>query len=281
MRAVSFIAALLLLLPTVAFAGEISAPKNVQQMHQEMLYPTVLVRAGSGTGSGTVIFSEERDGEYLSLVLTNHPVVKSNIKISEEWNPQAQEKVERETRRPVLIDLWEYNNFSDAIGTIGRQATIEAWDKDRDLALLRVVDSERPLPFVAELYPENQDDGPWIFQQVYAVGAGLGKPPFPTEGLLAGFARDKDGRELYLATAPIIFGSSGGSLFVRSTRHSAAGFFLIGVPSMVSAYGWAGVVTHMGWSRPITEIRFFLRANDYGFVLGDDPVEEPALEEDN
>ena len=269
MKIVVVLAALLLLLPAVAFAGDISAPLHVQQKHQQMLYSTVLVRAGQGTGSGTVIFSEERDGEYLSLVLTNHHVVKSNIKVSEEWNPQAQEKVERETRRPVLIDIWEYNNFSDAIGTIGRQATIEAWDKDRDLALLRVVDSERPLPYVAELYPEDQDDGPWIFQQVFAVGAGLGKPPFPTAGLLSGFGRDKDGRQLYLASAPTIFGNSGGSLFVYSPRDT---YELIGVPSMVSAYGWAGVVTHMGWSRPITEIRKFLRANDYGFIFSDEIV---------
>ena len=79
MRAVSFIAALILLLPVVAFAGDISAPQHVQQKHEEMLYPTVLVRAGQGTGSGTVIFSEERDGEYLSLVLTNHHVVKLSL----------------------------------------------------------------------------------------------------------------------------------------------------------------------------------------------------------
>ncbi len=279
MRAISFFAALLLVLPAVAFAGDISAPQHVQQKHEEMLYSTVLVRTNVGTGSGTVIFSEERDGEYVSLVLTNHHVVKSNIKVSEEWDSHAQEKIERETRRPVLIDLWEYNNFSDAIGTIGRQATIEAWDKDRDLALLRVVDSERPLQYVAELYPENEDDGPWIFQQVYAVGAGLGKPPFPTTGLLSGFGRDKDGRSLFLATAPTIFGNSGGALFVRSPRDS---FELISVPSMISAFGWGGssVVTHMGWSRPISEIRIFLRANDFGFVLGD-PIEEPEAAEDN
>jgi len=277
MRAVSFFAALLLLLPAVAFAGDVSAPLHVQQKHIEMLYPTVLVRANQGTGSGTIIFSEQLDGEYVSLVLTNHHVVKSNIKVSEEWDSHAQEKIERETRRPVLIDLWEYNHFSDAIGTIGRQATIEAWDKDRDLALLRVVDSERPLPFVAELYPENEDDGPWIFQQVFAVGAGLGKPPFPTAGLLSGFGRDKNGRALYLASAPTIFGNSGGALFVYSPRDS---FQLIGVPSMLSAFGWgSSVVTHMGWSRPISEIRIFLRANDFGFVLGD--PEEPIAVEDN
>jgi hypothetical protein len=30
----------------------------------------------------------------------------------------------------------------------------------------------------------------------------------------------------------------------------------------------------MGWSRPIPEIRSFLRNNSYGFILGDEPVEE-------
>ena len=248
-----------------AIAGS-SAPIEVQQQHEEMLYPTVLVRSGPSTGSGTVIFSSLYDGEYISLVLTNHHVVTSSIKVTSEWDSKAGEKVERETRRPVLIDLWEYNNFSEAIGTIGRQATIEAWDKDRDLALLRVVDSERPLPFVAQLYPEDKDDGPWIFQQVFAIGAGLGKPPFPTEGLLAGFARDQTGRDLYLATAPLVFGNSGGALFVRSPRNR---FELVGVPSSVSAYGWGNIVTHMGWSRPMSEIRVFLRDNDFGYVLGD------------
>ena len=149
-----------------AIAGS-SAPIEVQQQHEEMLYPTVLVRSGPSTGSGTVIFSSLYDGEYISLVLTNHHVVTSSIKVTSEWDSKAGEKVERETRRPVLIDLWEYNNFSEAIGTIGRQATIEAWDKDRDLALLRVVDSERPLPFVAQLYPEDKDDGPWILSLIH------------------------------------------------------------------------------------------------------------------
>lgn len=265
------LAAFFIAATTVSAIAGSDAPVEVQQQHTEMLYPTVLVRSGQSTGSGTVIFSKLHDGEYVSLVLTNHHVVTSSIKVTSEWDSKAGEKVERETRRPVLIDLWEYNNFSEAIGTIGRQATIEAWDKDRDLALLRVVDSERPLPFVAQLYPEDKDDGPWIFQQVFAIGAGLGKPPFPTEGLLAGFARDQTGRDLYLATAPLVFGNSGGALFVRSPRDH---FELVGVPSSVSAYGWGNIVTHMGWSRPMSEIRIFLRANDFGYVLGDPETTE-------
>ena len=248
-----------------------------EKEHIEMLYPTVLVRVGrSGSGSGTVIYSEQDENrEYKRYVLTNYHVIQSNVIIKKEWDSEKKERIEIETRRPVNIDLWEYNNFSSAVGTVGRLANIVAYDKGRDLALLEINDNERQMPYVANIYPEGEDDGPWIFQTVYAVGAGLGKPPFPTVGLLAGYSRDQDGRDLYLASAPIIFGNSGGSLYVYSPRHK---YELIGVPSMVSAYGWGNVVSHMAWSRPISEIRIFLRDNSYGFILGDEPEVEEEQE---
>jgi len=252
-----------------------------KQEHVEMLYPTVLVRVGNGAGSGTVVYSElNEENEYQSFILTNWHVIKGNVILKNEWNPEKKERIDTETRRPVNVDLWEYNNYSTSVGTIGRIATIVAYDKGRDLALLQIEDTERQMPYVAKLYPEGVDEGPWIFQTVYAVGSGMGKPPFPTTGLLAGYSRDQDGRALYLASAPIIFGNSGGSLYVYSSRDT---YELIGVPSMVSAYGWGNVITHMAWSRPISEIRVFLRDNKYGFILGDEPEiaeEEEEKEED-
>ena len=250
-----------------------------KQEHEEMLYPTVLVRVGNGSGSGTVVYSElNEENEYQSFVLTNWHVISSNVIIKNEWSPEKKENIDTETRRPVNVDLWEYNNYSTSVGTIGRVAKIVAYDKGRDLALLQIEDTEGQMPYVATLYPEEVDEGPWIFQTVYAVGAGMGKPPFPTTGLLAGYSRDQDGRALYLASAPIIFGNSGGSLYVYSPRDT---YELIGVPSMVSAYGWGNVITHMAWSRPISEIRVFLRDSKYGFILGDEPeIAEEDKEED-
>jgi S1-C subfamily serine protease len=266
----AFCAFILMCVPAAAREG---VTPSVVQQHKEMLYPTVLVTVNNGGGSGTVIYSEKRGGDVISLVLTNHHVIAGHIKVEKEWNPIKEKKIEVERRRPVKIDLFEYNNYSDSIGTVGRRALIVAYDEKRDLALLQITDKERKMPHVAYLYPEKKDGGPWIFEEVYAVGAGLGKPPFPTRGMLAGFGKDRNGLSLWLATAPIIFGNSGGALFVHSQRGK---YELIGVPSGVSVYGWA-VVAHMGWARPITEIRQFLRKNNFGYILGD--VEKESEDE--
>jgi len=249
-----------------SFAIAESLLENIEKKHKQMLYPTVLVSLEQGAGSGTVIFSNKVDGIIVSLVLTNYHVIENNVSVEQEWDSAKEKKVDVERRRPVDVEVFEYNNYSELIGTIGREADIVAYDEKRDLALLKITDTERLMPFVAKLYPEKKDTGPWIFSDVFAVGAGLGKPPFPTSGFLAGFSKDINGNPLWLASAPIIFGNSGGSLFVYSQRNQ---YELIGVPSMVSSYGWGTAVPHMAWARPITEIRLFLRKNGFGYVLGD------------
>lgn len=275
---VAIVALIFIGIVTIFNKADATEPGNIpKKEHIEMLYPTVLVRVGGGSGSGTVIYSEINDeNKYESFVLTNWHVIQSSVILKNEWNSEKKERIDTETRRPVNIDLWEYNNYSTSVGTIGRTAKIVAYDKGRDLALLEIEDTERQMPHIATLYPEGLDEGPWLFQTVYAVGAGLGKPPFPTTGLLAGYSRDLDGRDLYLASAPIIFGNSGGSLYVYSPRNK---YELIGVPSMVSAYGWGNVVSHMAWSRPISQIRIFLRDNNYGFILGDEREVEEEKED--
>ena len=262
-----------LLLSFNSMAQETEAPvKKIT----EMLYPTVLVDVGDGQGSGTVIFSSIRAHEswkeekVWTLVLTNHHVISDAISITEEFDPKKGEKVQKETRRPVHIRLWDYNDYSTAIGTTGRVARIVAWDKARDLALLRFDDKERKIKNIAVLWAENVG-GPYLFQDVWAVGSGMGNPPYPTEGLLSGISgKDSQGRALYLSSAPIIFGNSGGSLWAYSKLRDK--YEMIGVPSMVSAYGYGSIISHIVWSRPISDIRGFLRENGFGFVLGDKDV---------
>ena len=262
-----------LLLSFNSMAQETEAPvKKIT----EMLYPTVLVDLGNAQGSGTVIFSDIRAHEswkeekVWTLVLTNHHVVNDAIFVTEEFDPKEGKNVQKETRRPVHVRFWDYNDYSTAVGTTGRVARIVAYDKARDLALLRLDDKERKINNIAILWPENVG-GPYLFQDVWAVGSGMGNPPYPTEGLLSGISgKDAKGRALYLSSAPIIFGNSGGSLWAYSKTRNK--YEMIGVPSMISAFGYGNIVTHLAWSRPISEIRTFLRENDFGFVLGDKDV---------
>ena len=278
------IGALLLIFPLHFVLGEESeAPvKKIK----EMLYPTVMVDLRAGAGSGTIIFSGKRKHEswkeegVWSLVLTNHHVISGAVTISEEFDPRKGKNIKMETRRPVHVRLWDYNDYSTAVGTTGRIGRILAWDKHRDLALLRLDDKERVLENVAIFWPEKvrgqKVGGPYLFQKTWAVGSGMSNPPYPTEGLLSGISgKDRQGRTLYLSSAPIIFGNSGGSLWAFSKKRFR--YEMIGVPSMIGAYGWGNIVTHIGWSRPIGEIRKFLRENKFGFILGDKdiPKEDP------
>ena len=275
--------ATMLLFPLTSVAQSTEAPvKKIK----EMLYPTVMVDLGGVAGSGTVIFSGVRkhiswknEGVW-TLVLTNHHVVNSGISITDKFDPRKGKTLQKETRMPVHVRLWDYNDYSTAVGTTGRVGRIVAWDKDRDLALLRLDDKERVIKDVAKFWPEKVG-GPYLFQKTWAVGSGMGNPPYPTAGLLSGISgKDKQGRSLYLSSAPIIFGNSGGSLWAYSKKRKR--YEMIGVPSMVGAYGWGSIIPHIAWSRPITEIRSFLRENDFGFVLGDEDTakKEPKSKKD-
>ena len=271
--------AITLLLPQASIAQNEEVPvKKIT----EMLYPSVLVDLGEGAGSGTIVFSGKRTHESWkeektwTLVLTNHHVIQTAVLIEEVFDPKRGKNIQKETRRPVHVRLWDYNDFSTAVGTTGRVARILAWDKDRDLALLRLDDKERKIKNVAKLWPEDVG-GPYLFQTTWAVGSGMGNPPYPTQGLLSGISgKDRKGRALYLSSSPIIFGNSGGSLWAFSKKRDR--YEMIGVPSMVGAYGWGTVIPHIAWSRPISEIRSFLRENDFGFVLGD--IDAPKKDPD-
>jgi S1-C subfamily serine protease len=268
---VAVLACALFLVAAPSYSSELVADAPIQKII-EMLYPSVMVDVGGALGSGTVIYSGQRDdGEVWTMILTNHHVITSAVKLVEEFDPKKGTEIMREHRRPVRIRFWSYSNFSSAIGTSGRIAHIVAWDKHRDLSLLRVADKERVYESVATLWPEDAD-GPFVFQRAWAVGSGLGNPPYPTEGLLSNTtAKDRDGYSLYQASAPIIFGNSGGSLYVYSETRER--YELIGVTSMVSAVGWGTPISHMAWSRPVNEIRAFVRENDFGWAIGDPPGE--------
>ena len=241
--------------------------------HTEMLYTVVLVDAAGGSGSGTVIYSGERDGKVATYVLTNFHVIQNGVNIKEEWDPKKGKKVEKELRTSVTANWFDYNDCSRNIGTRGKTADIVAYDKSADLALLKLHDTERPVFPVAQMIVE--DASPHLGDEVWAVGAGMGEPPFMTKGNAAFLDKQINGHRYIMATAPIIFGNSGGALFRFSPdrdRHE-----LIGVPSRARAAGWQ-IITHMAWSIPMSTVRKFLRDNDLSYIVGDKPKDDAKEE---
>jgi S1-C subfamily serine protease len=230
--------------------------------HEEMLDTAIRVNT---SGSGTVLYSKQHDGKWESYILTNYHVIGRQITIREIWDGMKGKKVKRETREPVTAFWFDYIRCSRSVGTRGRIADIVAHDEQRDLALLRLRDTERGVDRIAYMLPE--EEYPKLGQTVWAIGAGLGYPPSMTSGEMAFAEQVINGYRYQLATAPIIFGNSGGALFSYSDVRKK--YEMIGVPSRVSASGFQAV-THMGWSIPTETVYTFLRDNFHGFIVGDE-----------
>ena len=229
--------------------------------HEEMLDTAIRVNTA---GSGTVLYSKQHEGKWESYILTNYHVIGEQITIREIWDGMKGKKVKRETREPVTAFWFDYVRCSRSVGTRGRIADIVAHDEQRDLALLKLRDTERGVDRIAYMLPEKEY--PKLGQTVWAIGAGLGYPPSMTSGEMAFAEQVINGYRYQLATAPIIFGNSGGSLFSYSDVRKR--YEMIGVPSRVSATGFQAV-THMGWSIPTETVYTFLRDNYHGFIIGD------------
>src|SRR6185436_15761314 len=65
---------------------------------EKVLYPCVRVLSGQGGGSGTTIFSEDRekDGSYKSFILTNYHVIDNLIHVEKTWDSLKQQYNEEE-----------------------------------------------------------------------------------------------------------------------------------------------------------------------------------------
>ena len=266
-----FILGLFLFVP---FKSAWGLSKQQVKKHNEMLYTVVLVEGPAGSGSGTVIFSDELtvddEKEYHNYILTNHHVISTAINIKKEWDPNLGKERKKESRRPVEATWHIYNDYSHMIGSRSQKAEIVAYNDRLDLALLRLRDRERPIDGpVATLLPDEEKI--YLYDEVWLSGAGLGEPPFSSFGHISNLDRIIEGEPYFLTTSPIIYGDSGGALFRYSAKRDK--YELIGVPSRVRIVGWGTPVTHMAMSIPIDTVRDFLRENCYHEIL-DEPLGE-------
>jgi len=258
----------ILLIGSCVYAGIL----NNKAGHEKYLYPVVRVTYGFGGGSGSVIYSNPgEDGKYSTYVLTNCHVINSAISVREEWDPGLQKEVKKEKREIVYVEFFEYCNLSIPTGTRKVEADIAVYNRDEDMALLKVR-SEKPAEYIVSLYPEGKENEIYVLDETIAAGCSLGFPPLPTEGMITRKGFQIDSYEFWMSSSQIIYGNSGGAMFLASTGE------LIGIPSRVALVGWATPITHMGLFIPISRIYKWLEEEHYDFIWKADKSEKECLE---
>ncbi|MBU2346570.1 MAG: trypsin-like peptidase domain-containing protein [Gammaproteobacteria bacterium] len=237
--------------------------------HEKMVYPVVRVTTHQGGGSGTVIYSKPNTaGHYSTYVLTNHHVIQAAVRIDEVWDTKKQKKVKKEKRSIVYVEVFQYRNISNPIGTLKLEADITCYDEMGDMALLKLR-SETPVAHVATLRAREAVDTIHVLDETVAVGCSLLWPPLPTTGILTRQGFQVDSLPYHMSSAQIIYGNSGGAMFLAETGE------LIGIPSMVAVIGWGSPVTHMGLFIPVSRIYEWLDEDGYSFLW------DPAITEDD
>jgi len=244
--------------------------------HTAMIYPVVRITTGSAAGSGTIIYSKLNGYDsgketYSTYVLTNQHVVDSAITISEEWDSVLGEDVKREKRGIIYVEIFQYKNLSVPVGTLKIEAEIMAYNKDEDMALVKL-SSEKKADYVAALYPRKKGDALHVMDETVAVGCSLGFPPLPTTGIITRKNFQINSLPYHMSSSQIIYGNSGGAMFLDSTAE------LIGIPSMLPVVGWATPIMHMGLFIGIERIYDWLEKAHYDFLFDSTKTEMGCLE---
>lgn len=216
---------------------------DVQELHEKILYPVVRVRTEKAGGSGSVIASlpdPENDGEFQTFVLTNWHVVENAISTTEEWNSVLHKDMKAEMLKQVQVELFDYARMSEVTGGNARRASIVAYDKNHDLAVL-LVDDPKEWPYVAKLIDREAIKDVKLFTEVWASGCSLGHDPFANPGRITFLKEDIENRLYWMLNANSIFGNSGGAVFLAETGQQ------IGVTARVTGIQLGFGVDIMTW----------------------------------
>jgi len=251
---------------------------TIEERHAYCLYPAVRVKSGKTMGSGTVVYVEPAPGEeglYDIYVLTNEHVVDDLIKVEKRWSSLLKREIPTDVTGQPDVEFFTYAYRSRTVGAAAYQSEIVAYDKDEDLALLRIR-SPYKHEYTARLVPEEEIKQLWAFEEVWNVGCGMGAKPVITRGYLSSFGWDIDNRDYMLISAASYFGNSGGATFLERTG------WMIGIPARIAVanLGFSpDVVTHLGFSISPARIYDFLRAQVFDFIIDPDKTSQQCEEE--
>jgi S1-C subfamily serine protease len=192
---------------------------SLQELHEKILYPIVRIRTEKAGGSGSVIYSQPKrngEGEYQTFILTCAHVIDDAVKTKKDWDSLLKKTMEREILEQVAIEVFDYVNLSTVNSSNSHRATIVAYDKYHDIAILKL-DSPKKLEYVAQLIPREKIGDIKIFTPIYAAGCSLLHDPFPNAGEITYLTEDIENKKYYMNNADQIFGNSGGSVFLSET----------------------------------------------------------------
>lgn len=248
--------------------------KEIERL-EKILYPVVRVRAKTGAGSGTVLWCGKNHlGKPETYVLTNHHVVESLIKVEKKWDSNIKKEIMQETLSTAEVEFFQYADGSRLDGQTLYKAEIMAYSKEEDLALLKVKRTQ-PVDFVASLAPPRREEEIFLGSRIDAVGCALSHEPLMTDGGINFMDEEIDNKLYWMGSAPIVFGNSGGAVFLSKTGE------FIGVPSRgaIIPIGFGGsVIAHMNWFIPFTRIYNWLAEVNYDFICDQSVTYEQAME---
>jgi len=192
---------------------------TIEEKHRMCLYPEVRVQTPKARGSGTVVYSGEIPGEpgrFETYILTNEHVVDDLIAVKDEWSELLGREVKRSVKGKPQVETFKYDYQSRVVGGTAYQAEIECYDKNEDMALLKIVGPDE-FKYKAHLYPRDRFNKLVCFMPTVNIGCGLGQKPVITYGYLSGFGYEIDNRDYIMITASSYFGFSGGATFLADT----------------------------------------------------------------
>lgn len=216
----------LLSLPTFGILAYYSAPAPTFDP-ETLLHTCVRVHTPAGDGTGILIAPE--------YVLTAKHVAP--------------------TFAEITVDVFHWT-AGDIAGFDTLTADSVTTSSDYDLALLHIPGLLGP---VADILPAALDSRLHRFLPVIRIGCPLGREPLHTRGEIT----DLNDEDRLLSDAPVIFGDSGGGLFVLLDGHP----YLIAIASQMAAIGPFGTpVPHLSAAVPTPHLREALEiAHDPAF----------------
>jgi len=227
---------------------------------EKLLYPIVRVRTARAGGSGTVIYSEDREekGVFKTFILTNYHVIDDAVKIEKKWDNLRQAYVNEERNDQVSVEIFEWSKGTIVSGKTVK-ADIVAHKAEEDIAVLQL-DYRLQVPNVATIL--DSDDKLRVFQKIYVVGCSLGHDPIHTSGEITDLNDKLDGKDYMMGSALVIFGNSGGAVFTDVDNK----FVFVGIPARVAVSQGAGAITHMNWFVPLSRVQEFIKTQKLDFL---------------